>query len=172
MAASTRAGCLLLTGYATPFHQQSVAVRQAILRNWAVSYLPPLKQAYKAFTSLFKQVWLKTSPTVGPVLGFPTVPVHGKPGNGYEYEFIQFAPQTGPDVLYTDVVIVGSGCGGAVCAKSLAEDGHRVIVVDKSYYHPPQNLPMSEKEGQIHLFMNGGVETCNQLNTPHTLVTY
>lgn len=51
---------------------------------------------------------------------------------------------------------MGSGCGGAVAAKTLAEAGFKVIVVDKSYYWPPEHLPMSENEGAIHLFANGG----------------
>ena len=62
-------------------------------------------------------------------------------------------------MLETDVVIVGSGCGGAVCAKNLAAAGHRVMVVEKGYHWGPEHLPMSEKDGLIHLFANGGVES-------------
>lgn len=155
---STRAGCLLTTGYTTSFHLQPVQIRQQILRGWAQSYLPLLRQTFKAFSFLFKQVWLKTSPTVGPVLGFPSVPVHGKPGQTFEYEFVQFPPGSEPEVIETDVVIVGSGCGGGVCAKNLAEAGHRVVVVEKAYHFPAEHLPMSEKDAGIHLFMNGGVD--------------
>lgn len=61
---------------------------------------------------------------------------------------------TGPEVVETDVVIVGSGCGGGVCAKNLAEAGYKVLVVDKSYYFPPESLPMSEREGGVHLYEN------------------
>ncbi|KAI9817511.1 MAG: hypothetical protein M1827_001121 [Pycnora praestabilis] len=155
----TRAGSLITTGYAKPFYQQPIDVRQAILRGWATSYLPPLRQSYRALTSLFKNVWLKSSPTVGPVLGFPRVPVHGKPGKGFDYKFLQFVSGTEPAIVETDVVIVGSGCGGGVCAKNLAEDGHSVLVADKAYYHPPEHLPMSENDAGIHMFMNGGVES-------------
>lgn len=59
-------------------------------------------------------------------------------------------------MVTADVVIVGSGCGGAVVAKSLAEAGLKVLVVDKSYYWPPQHLPMSENDASQHLFDNGG----------------
>ena len=45
-----------------------------------------------------------------------------------------------------------------MCAKNLAEAGHRVIVVDKAYYWAPKYLPMTEKDAGIHLFANGGVE--------------
>lgn len=83
--------------------------------------------------------------------------MHGKPGKGFDYTFIQFPPGLEAEVLDTDVVIVGSGCGGGVCAKNLAEAGHRVIVVEKAYHYPAEHLPMSESDAAIHLFMNGGV---------------
>ena len=92
------------------------------------------------------------------MLGFPRVPVHGKPGKGFDYTFLQFPPGDESEVVDTDVVIVGSGCGGGVCAKNLAEAGQRVIVVEKGYHYPPEYLPMSEADASIHLFANGGVD--------------
>ena len=100
--------------------------------------------------------WAKQSATLGPVLGFPKVPIHGKPGKGFDFEFMQFPPGDEPEIIDTDVVIVGSGCGGGVCAKNLAEAGYRVIVVEKAYHYPPEHLPMSESDAGVHLFMNGG----------------
>lgn len=156
---STRAGCLLTTGYTTSFHLQPVNVREQILQNWRKSYLPPLRQSVKALSTLVTSTWVKTSPTIGPVIGFPRAPVHGKPGKGFDYNFIQFPPGPDPEVIETDVVIVGSGCGGGVCAKNLAEAGHRVIVAEKAYHWPPEHLPMTERDASFHLFANGGVES-------------
>lgn len=156
---STRAGCLLATGYTTSFHLQPVNIRQQILQSWARSYIPPLKQVAIGLPGLLVSAWAKTSPTLGPILGFPRAPVHGKPGKGFEYDFLQLPPGPEPEILETDVVIVGSGCGGAVCAKNLATAGHRVMVVEEGYYWGPEHLPMSEKDGPIHLFANGGVIT-------------
>jgi choline dehydrogenase-like flavoprotein len=155
---STRVGSLMLTGYAAPLQQQSIPTRMAILEKWRLSYLPPLNAIHKQFTFIAKSLWLKTSPTFHKISGFPAVPNHWKPGPHFEYEFIQISSGSEPQVIETDVVIVGSGCGGAVCAKNLAEAGHQVLVVDKSYYYPPSQLPMTEEEGGIHLFQNGGVE--------------
>jgi hypothetical protein len=72
---------------------------------------------------------------------------------------LQFPPSSAaePETINADVVIVGSGCGGAVAAKTLAEAGLKVIVVDKGYYWSPLRLPMSELEGSAHLFDNGGM---------------
>jgi choline dehydrogenase-like flavoprotein len=69
---------------------------------------------------------------------------------------VQFEKDPCPATVETDVVIVGSGCGGAVCAKILAEAGHRVLVVDKGYYYPPTQLPMPQEQGARFLFENGG----------------
>ena len=156
---STRAGCLLTTGYTTSFHLQPVNIRQQILQSWKKSYLPPLRLSIKSFAAIVSSIWVKTSPTLGPVLGFPRVPVHGTPGKGFEYDFLQFPAGPEPEVLNTDVVIVGSGCGGGVCAKNLAEAGHQVIVVEKAYHWDSKHLPMTEKDAFVHLFANGGVES-------------
>jgi hypothetical protein len=96
--------------------------------------------------------------------GYPHFPDSYSPGKGYDFRFLQFpsAPKgvnDTPVVLEYDVVIVGSGCGGGVCAKNLAEAGHSVLVVDKSYYHPPEALPMSEPAGSLHLFEAGGIDS-------------
>ena len=131
------------------------------MRNWAKSYLHPLRQSAKALEQLCTSIWIKTSPTIGPILGFPRAPVHGKPGKGFEYSFLQLPPNPEPQLLETDVVIVGSGCGGAVCAKNLAETGYRVIVLDKSYHWGPEHLPMTERDSGIHLFANGGIESAD-----------
>lgn len=147
----------MLTGSATPFHEQPVSIRTSILERWRLSYLPALNKIYKQLTAASKSNWLKTSPTFHRLAGFPKVPDHYKPGQHYEFEFVQLPPGTEAEVIETDVVIVGSGCGGAVCAKNLAEAGHRVLVVDKSYYFRPSQLPMSEEAANIHLFEGGGV---------------
>ena len=147
-----------MTGYTTPFHLQPLNIRQQILQSWSVSYLPPLRTAFKLFGLLTKQVWLKTSPSFAKMIGKPGVPVHGTQGEGFNYEFIQFPPGETSETIETDVLIVGSGCGGGVCAKNLAEAGYRVLVVEKAYHFPPQHLPMSELDGPIHLFENGGGE--------------
>ncbi|KAL9040944.1 MAG: hypothetical protein Q9214_004288 [Letrouitia sp. 1 TL-2023] len=158
-ALDTRAGCLILTGYSTFFHLQPVKVRQQIIQSWTQSYLPPLRQLIKSLGALVISIWVKQSPTLGSILGFPRNPVHGKPGKGFDYDFIRFSAGDEPEILETDVVIVGSGCGGGVCAKNIAEAGHQVLVVERAYHFPPEYFPMTSADGYIHLFHNGGVDT-------------
>ncbi|PVH99665.1 long chain fatty alcohol oxidase [Periconia macrospinosa] len=152
---NTRAGSLLLTGYATPIGHQPIPVREAILRGWATARLPLLRQLFTSLSMLAKQTWIKTTPTLGPVLGVPRVPVGMLPGKGFDYEFLQFPPGTEPEVIETDVIVVGSGCGGGVSAKNLAEAGHRIIVTEKGYHWTPDHYPMSDQHGWNNLFMEG-----------------
>lgn len=154
---STRAGSYALTGYMTPISEQPVHVREAILRSWAKARLGPLRQLHAQLTMLTKQTFVKLSPQLRRVLGFPRVPVGMKAGKGHAFEFIQIPPGEKAEVIETDVVVVGSGCGGGVSAKNLAEAGHRVLVVEKAYHFTPDHFPLSEATGLHHLFMNGGL---------------
>ncbi|KAF2715770.1 GMC oxidoreductase [Pleomassaria siparia CBS 279.74] len=152
---NTRAGSLLLTGYTTTISEQPADIREIIIQGWAIARLPLLRQLYRSMTMLTKQTWIRMSPTLSRVLGVPRVPVGMNPGKGFDYEFIQIPPGDEPEIIETDVVIIGSGCGGGVCAKNLAEAGNRVIVVEKAYHWTPDHFPMSDADGWNHLFMNG-----------------
>lgn len=116
-----------------------------------------MQLVFKSMTGLCKNLHLKTSPHLYKLIGFPQTPENYEPGPHFDYNFLQFSTGTTPEIIETDVVIVGSGCGGAVCAKNLAEAGHRVLVAEKSYYFPPSAMPMTEIEAGMHLYDNGGV---------------
>ncbi|KAH8731605.1 long chain fatty alcohol oxidase [Phaeosphaeriaceae sp. PMI808] len=152
---NTRPGSLALTGYLTPISEQPTHIRESIIRSWSTARTGTLRQLHHSLTILSKQTWVKTSPSLRRILGVPRVPVGMKPGQGYEYAFIQIPPGPRPEVIETDVLIVGSGCGGGVSAKNLAEAGHRVLVVEKGFHWTPDHFPMEEGDGWNHLFMNG-----------------
>lgn len=77
-----------------------------------------------------------------------------EPAPALDFNFIKFDSSTAePIELETDIVIVGSGCGGGVCAKVLAEAGHQVLVVDKGYYTPPSEFPI--KPDSMKLLFDG-----------------
>ncbi|RAH69700.1 choline dehydrogenase [Aspergillus aculeatinus CBS 121060] len=161
---NTRAGSLLLTGSTTPIQNQPLAVREQVFAGWASSRLSPIRLIYRSLSAMFKTTWMVASPTLSTAVGFPRVPVHGKSAPGcWEYEFVQFPPSDydeeneteQPEVLETDVVVIGSGCGGAVAAKNLAEAGHRVLVVEKAYHYPSQYFPMDGRTAPVSLFEGG-----------------
>lgn len=164
-ALSTRPGALLLTGYTTPTHLQPVAIRGGILKAWQASWLPALRLLAKLLFLLAQSSFLTTSPLYKTVSGYPDIPHDWTPGKGFDYSFLQFESGSEPATLETDVVIVGSGCGGGVCAKVLAEAGHAVLVVEKGYHFSPEQLPMPQAEGMHHLYENGGFITSSDNST-------
>lgn len=89
--------------------------------------------------------------------GYSDVPRDWKPVEAsHEYIFTQIPAGNEPHVIETDVVVVGSGPGGGISAKNLAEAGHKVLVVDKGYWFPPSQLPMTQGAGTRLLFTAGG----------------
>lgn len=84
------------------------------------------------------------------------MPIYGKPAETFDYQFLQFPPGDGVETIEADVVIVGSGCGGGVAAKNLAEAGHRVVVVEKAYHYPSSYFPMTQGNAFGHMFEQGG----------------
>ncbi|KAI9675775.1 MAG: hypothetical protein M1817_001142 [Caeruleum heppii] len=155
---NTRLGGLVFNGTTKPFHEHDLQARTAILQAWSQSYVAPIRIVSRALELLTKSTWVRTSPTIGPVLGFPRAPVHGQPGKGFDFKFLTCPSGCGAEVFETDVVIVGSGCGAGVVAKNLAEDGHRVLTVEKAYHYGPEHMPMSELDASHHLFHGGGLQ--------------
>ncbi|PHH49129.1 Long-chain-alcohol oxidase FAO2 [Ceratocystis fimbriata CBS 114723] len=152
---SSRIGSFIFTGSFTPFQRQSLASRQRVFKSWNASYFSMKRQLSKAFLMLAQRPYLQYSTLYAKTIGFTPVSPHYVKTTSYPFEFVQF-DSSRPDVLYTDIVIVGSGPGGGVCAKVLSEAGYDVTVVDKGFYYPSQNFPMSQAQGEHHLFENQG----------------
>jgi choline dehydrogenase-like flavoprotein len=59
-----------------------------------------------------------------------------------------------------DVVVVGSGAGGAAVARTLAERGLEVIVVEEGGYHDASTYPDDTLEALGALYRDGGLTVC------------
>ncbi|UKZ80749.1 hypothetical protein TrVFT333_008513 [Trichoderma virens FT-333] len=146
----TRAGSLLLTGYWSPVTQQ------------------PSSGLAKSLTTLASKANGTTNPYFKKLSGYSDVPTDWKPVQGFDFKFIQLRPGDDVHEITTDVVIVGSGPGGGVCAKNLAEAGHKVLVVDKGYHFPPSHFPMPQMTALNHLFDHGGAYVSEDTSTAIT----
>jgi len=157
-ANSSRIGCLGLTYSLGPFSQQHPAERERILKMWTDPYgsnlFPPIRRFAASMMALTKNIWLRSGESViRPALAYDGIlslrmkspeewigdAAKGEEKGYYDkYKFLQPELTADQEVvqLKTDVLIVGSGCGGAVSAKVCAEAGLKVLVVEKgTWYH-------------------------------------
>ncbi|KAK8114067.1 GMC oxidoreductase [Apiospora kogelbergensis] len=161
----TRLGSLISTGYFTPFSELSLANQQAVIQSWITSWSPLWPTLARIFLSLAQKSFGQSDILYQRLIGYTDYPHDYKSRPGFDFDFLQFEALQEPATIDTDVVIVGSGCGGAVCAKVLAEAGHQVLVVDKGYHFPPSRLPMDQENGCRHLFESHGVLSSEDSST-------
>lgn len=160
-----------------PFHEQPLEVREGILKWWLspASYLPfpPARAFAVGVMQLTKMLWLRrVTEDLYPAIGYdngvgrvnawsrddawkqkaPEILQGEERGFYDQWNFVQINE---PTELEADVVIVGSGCGGAVAAKIIAEAGFRVIVVEKGTWVPANQLPLSDVDATEQLFEGG-----------------
>jgi choline dehydrogenase-like flavoprotein len=58
--------------------------------------------------------------------------------------------------LRADVVIVGTGAGGAPAARELAEAGASVIMLEEGAHHPTSTLTARPRESLMTLYRDAG----------------
>ncbi|KAI1149852.1 GMC oxidoreductase [Nemania diffusa] len=149
---NTRMGALLATGYRLPVKEQPLHIREAILQSWGSSWTNILHRVADSFLSMGKMAFAQHDQLFRELSDYTDSMKDYKSGTAFDYKFIQFPVGDEPATLDVDVVIIGSGCGGGVCAKVLAEVGHDVLVVDKGYYFPPSQLPMTAHAANEFLY--------------------
>ncbi|KAJ2892020.1 long chain fatty alcohol oxidase [Zalerion maritima] len=158
---ATKIGAYILTGTCIPVHEQPLHKREAFLRSWRVSWFQTPRLLFKSVTLIARVLWTRTSPQFLSLSGYPAVPENWKNVPSFPFKFIQIphSKDDTPAVIETDVLIVGSGCGGGAVARHLANDcqlGDKVLVVDKGYFFKNDRFPMDQVAGLQHLYENNG----------------
>lgn len=111
----------------------------------------------KSLNAIAKKAMACTTPYLAELTGYSDMPRGWERKTGHDFDFVQIKDGPGTFQMKTDVVIVGSGCGGGVSAKNLAEAGHKVVVVDKGYHFNPEQLPLPQSSGANYLYDNKGM---------------
>lgn len=170
----SRICALILCQSWTPFHLMSLSERTQVLQMWRESKWGMYWKVYKGATGLPRYCYSLTARVYdGTRIPQRDPEAHGerwKPHRLHKYTFEDFS-QNDVDVFDADVVIVGSGAGGGVAAKNIAEwaaqykekDGRRkvdVLVLEQGEYVPHEELTLTEAEC-INRMWEKGATTLN-----------
>ncbi len=58
-----------------------------------------------------------------------------------------------------DIIVIGSGAGGAVAARNLVALGHDVLIVEAGPHYPSQQITHEERRMTARLFKDGAIQT-------------
>lgn len=175
-ALSTRAGCLALVGRVGPVWQVDAPSIRRFLAAWRRSPIQMIRMGEFGFRALTLAVFYRHMRSAAEAIGYPwgrtddwKTPPKADEQEAippYEYRFLNeelpSTPTEAPVDVHADVVIVGSGCGGAVVAAYLAERGLQVVVVEKGMYVSADEMPQTQSFGLDQMFERlGFVPTSN-----------
>ena len=59
----------------------------------------------------------------------------------------------------TDVIVIGSGAGGAVAAAAVADEGHEALVIEAGGHYPSSRITHEEARMTARLFKDGALQT-------------
>tara|TARA_R110000796_G_scaffold14011_4_gene45090 strand:- start:7942 stop:9963 length:2022 start_codon:yes stop_codon:yes gene_type:complete len=59
----------------------------------------------------------------------------------------------------TDVIVIGSGAGGAVAAAAVADEGHEALIIEAGSHYPSSRITHEEARMTARLFKDGALQT-------------
>ena len=189
----SRIGVLLAIGRATPFAALSANEQAQCFAAWGESRIPQLRSAHQAVRRLVLAVHYARSEVTaaigyaGPLhLRAPQVAWEGPlAGITVDSEPVARGSRVLPGVIAptplprgvvtaqsmpgdlhrrADVVVIGSGAGGAVTAARLADAGYEVVIVEEGGYYTSADFDEQEAALTERLYAEGAMRTTDDLS--------
>ena len=157
----SRAFVLARTGRPVRFASLAAAEREALLRRMEVSGVPALRTMYQALRRVVLSSWY-SEPAVQRAIGY-RAELHAA-GTGTTAGAAVHAAARGLEPgrrITAEVVVIGSGAGGAVAAAILAEAGREVLVLEEGRAWPAAERSGIEKELVPRLYAEAGARATN-----------
>ena len=166
----SRAFVLALTGRALPFAALSLEARGALLRRMETSSVATLRTMYQALRRVVLSCWY-SEPDVQAGLGYRVAPeVSGaddrtrartSPGAAVHAAACRLEPGKR---IAAEVVVIGSGAGGAVAAAILAESGRDVLLIEEGRAWPVAERTAIERDLVPRLYAEAGARATDDLS--------
>jgi len=144
------------TRYLKPFSRLSEEKRQRVLDRW-VRGPWPRRQAFRVFSTVLKARYYD-DPALFEALGveYRKPPAQDEPGRWLQR--VQEGREIREDLeIEAEVVVVGSGAGGAVAAAELAERGNAVLLVEEGELYRRSAFTGRPFEMQRLMYRNQGL---------------
>jgi choline dehydrogenase-like flavoprotein len=122
------------------FSKLNPNARAQFLEHAAHSKFLPKRAAVDLLKFYCLNQWASTPP-VEEAIGFTYSCVSSDPPrDGDQMEVLQYPQVSRDHIEEVDAVVIGSGAGGAVMAKELAELGHSVVVIEEGSYYTRKDM--------------------------------
>ncbi|KAI9030948.1 hypothetical protein CLU79DRAFT_732153 [Phycomyces nitens] len=157
---STAPGTFALTSHFKKFKDLTQKEREAVLSGWKDSYIPQIRNLYKAVStiSLYTTYAVQKS-ALHELIGYvpPTEEeIKAKCQEPVRDRLNMLTLDELKKSLHYDAIVIGSGAGGGVIAAELAKSGKNVLVIEKGRYVHEEDMVQREDTTYATMYETGG----------------